>query len=426
MITSSRLAVARALWRVFEHTSRVPEDWDEGLTPEDAALAQALLGQTLRKWGRVQAWFDRHLKDPARGVPLGTRVAASLGLVQLAWLSGVSTHAAVHESVSLAAHPKLGFPPHKGLVNAVLRKASADRQALAMALETLDADLDRSDFVEAALIGALGPRGQTASLEQLWARLQSIPTPTFRSLAQGSEPEGLVPDTLVDGAWVQEAGAAFPREWLASGSGMAQDRSSQALMAFHWPHTPDSIADLCAAPGGKTTALALRWPQAALVALEQDARRARRLQENLMRRRVHAQVVVADALAWLRRLEAPLDLILLDAPCSASGTLQKHPELTWVGDSVDLPRLIHVQESLLEAAISRLAPGGLLIYAVCSWFTEEGFAHRERLLARHPELKPAAIWPAHLCLGDPADGCFQPDPLTWPGEGFQGFAITRA
>ena len=133
---------------------------------------------------------------------------------------------------------------------------------------------------------------------------------------------------------------------------------------------------------------------------------------------------MVDAGAWLRLGGPPFDLILLDAPCSGSGTLQKHPELNWLGDALDLPRLVKIQQDLLEAAVDRLAPGGLLIYAVCSWLPEEARAHRERLLAARPRLAPAPVWPEALGTGPDPASFFSPDPLAWPGEGFQAFALT--
>jgi 16S rRNA (cytosine967-C5)-methyltransferase len=134
--------------------------------------------------------------------------------------------------------------------------------------------------------------------------------------------------------------------------------------------------------------------------------------------------VVEDACAWLLRDGPSFDLIMLDAPCSGSGTLQKHPELNWLGGALDLARLAQTQRTLLEAALPRLAPGGLLIYAVCSWLPEEGLAHRERVLAAQPRYRPAAVWPAPMGTEDGPTSLFRPDPLAWAGEGFQAFAFT--
>jgi 16S rRNA (cytosine967-C5)-methyltransferase len=210
---------------------------------------------------------------------------------------------------------------------------------------------------------------------------------------------------------------------------MVQDRSSQALLAYQWERPVTRILDACAAPGGKTTTLARRHPGAAITALEVHPKRAARLRQTLEQRGVEARVIQADAAEWLEGNAAVFDLILLDAPCSGSGTLQKHPEWPWLKHD-DLPRLTGLQRRLLSAAAERLAPGGLLIYAVCSWLPEEGIAHRDWLVEARPDLHPAEVWPA--ALGAEVDGraglsaTFRPDPLRWEGEGFQGFAVRRA
>jgi 16S rRNA (cytosine967-C5)-methyltransferase len=423
MSTPSRARVAQALQTVFGEGSRVPDGWDGGLGSEDAVLAKALLGLCLRRWGTLQACARERLRQQNRGLPLGTQAALAIGLAQLAWLEGVADHAAVDEAVALAGDRDLGFPPHRGLVNAILRAAARDRHALRAILDAMDPALDRTPFAERALKAALWPRGRLDALEELWARLQAPARPAFAAF--GPVPEGLEPVPERDGAWQLAPGAPFPKAWLAAGGGMVQDLSSQALMDFRVDRTPGRILDACAAPGGKTTALGRRFPEASLTALDASSARAERLGENLRVRKVKAGILVADAAPWLREPGPAFDLILLDAPCTGSGTLRKHPELTWTGGNSDRARLREIQRELLEAAVPRLAPGGLLLYAVCSWFTDEGQDHRERLLA-DPRLVPAEVWPAGMGVEPGPTSFFRPDPLAWPGEGFQAFAFRRA
>ena len=172
MATPSRAAVARTLHLVFGEGSRVPEAWDAGLAIADAGLANALLGLCLRRWGCLQAYVRPQLRDPGRGLPLGTQVVLAMGLAQLAWLPGISDHAAVNEVVDLATDRQMGFPPHKGLVNALLRRAAKDRPALKAALEGLDPALDRSPFTRRVLQAALAPWGG-GPVDDLWRRLDS-------------------------------------------------------------------------------------------------------------------------------------------------------------------------------------------------------------------------------------------------------------
>lgn len=415
-LTPARRAAAKALHLVFEDGRRIPDSWDKHLKGAEAGLAQALLGLCLRRWGRLGAYVQPKLKQPDRGIPLGSAIALAQGLASLAWLDGVAAHAAVHQAVCLAADPELGFPAHRGLVNAMLRRASEDRAGLRAELEAMEPGLDRTPFVDRVLEAAVAPHG--GDVEALWERLSTPPTFAFVPL-KGAVPDGLTPDPDVPGAYRLSPEAPFPTTWLAEGRGMVQDRSSQALMAFEWQGQPQRILDACAAPGGKSTLLSRRFPEGRLLALEQNPARAERMKENFERRGVKAEVQVAEASYWLEGGGRPFDLILLDAPCSGSGTLQKHPELAWLGDDLDLSDLQRRQGQLLRAAADRLAPGGLLIYAVCSWLPEEGEHHRQALLKTRPELVPATIWPAFG--GDR----FQPDPMRWWGEGFQAFALTR-
>jgi 16S rRNA (cytosine967-C5)-methyltransferase len=134
-------------------------------------------------------------------------------------------------------------------------------------------------------------------------------------------------------------------------------------------------------------------------------------------------VEVAESVAWLGKGGRPFDLILIDAPCSASGTFRKHPELNWIYKDADTVRLAQIQEKLLDAAISRLSPNGLLIYSVCSWLPEEGLGHLSRILSLHPRLKAVSVWP--MDQGEGLTHIFRPDPLVWDGEGFQGFAVAN-
>lgn len=428
ILTPSRKAVAQALHGVFGRAERVPDSWDDGLSGEDARFAQALLGLCLRGWGRLQAHAKPQFQQQDRGVPLGTQVVLAMGFAQLAWMGGVEAFAAVDQAVELAADTELGFRPHRGLVNAILRRAAKHREALAATLDKLPAALDRSWFAERLLVEALAPYGALAEKEALWSRLLAHPEPNYRAVVAGSEPDGLEPDPVVPGCLCLRPGAEFPRSWLASGAGMVQDRSSQALLNFQWDRPVRQILDACAAPGGKTTNLILRYPQAQLFAVEFNRRRARRLQEALALRGLQdrvAEVVVQDAAAWMKQSTHAFDLILVDAPCSGTGTYRKHPELGWVGPKIDLTTLVALQRELLEAALPRLAPGGLLIYAVCSWLPEECARHRAWVLDAYPEFLPAPVWPEGMGTDPGPTSFFRPNPLTWDGEGFQGFALTR-
>ncbi len=437
MPTPSRLAAAKALHSVFGAGNRVSSSWDADLAPEDAALSKALLGLCLRRWGCLQAYVKPKLKDASRGLPIGTQIGLALGLAQLAWLDGVASHAAVNEAVEITSDRALGFPPHKGLVNALLRRAASKREALRADLDGMPSSLDRSSFAEKVLRAAMTPLAPLApnlveadldalgALDALWAKWQVPPRPAFRVL-RGDVPMELAADEPIFACWRLKDDAPFPGAWLRSGAGMVQDRSSQALMNFQWEKKPARILDACAAPGGKTTALGVRFPGTRITAVERDPNRAERLRQNLSDRKVNAGIVISDAADYLAKTPDAFDLILLDAPCSGSGTMQKHPELPWIAGNIDLVRLCAMQRELLTVAIPKLAPGGLLIYAVCSWLPEEGEDHRKWMASAHPELDPEKIWPDGFGPEPGPTSHFRPHPLTWDGEGFQAFAWTKA
>jgi len=421
MPTPARLSVARALSDVFIEGRKPRWGWDKGLSPQDARLARAILGLCLRRWGRLGIWCAQKLKNPERGLPPQTKIHLNMGLAQLAWLPGVAPHAAVSEAVELVSRRDIGFAAHKGLVNSILRAASNDRKRLAAELESLSPSLDRTLIAESLLKAALRENHTLENLETLWGRLQQPPEPSFVAL-WGQPPCGLIRDNRWPHPYRLMPKCPYPLDWLRLGIGMVQDISSQALMLFDWDKpssSPLRIADICAATGGKTTSLYYRWPNSQIFAIDQDSSRAKTLRENMNARNVSARIEVVDAVAWLANQGTPFDIILVDAPCSGSGTIRKHPEIVWTLQEADISRLAETQAKLLDAALPKLAPGGLLIYSVCSWFPEEGVAHLQRLLQCCPNIGPAAIWPGSSHL-------FCPDPLAWEGEGFQGFAITKA
>ena len=420
MIAPSRLAVIRACEAVFGRGERCPEQWNQSLNPADATLAHAILGKIFRHWGKIQAYVDEALTRSDKNLPLETRITLALGLSQLAWLSGVADYAAVNESVTWISDPHQGFPAHQGLVNAILRQAARERTSLAEKIEAYPHYLDQSLFTKHALRHALGPDFSPTHSQSLWRQWNQPPRFCFRILETSRPlPEGLIPDAMLEGCWRLDEGAAFPSEWLLQNHGMVQDRSSQALLSFNWDRPVQTILDLCAAPGGKSTGLHFNYPEAQLTCIEKHPKKAEKLKSTLESRKIEGSVITADARVWLSEGDDQFDLIWLDAPCSASGTLQKHPDLTWIGDHIDLELLCKTQEELLSAALPRLSPGGLLVYSVCSWFPQEGIDHQKTLLERFAHLQPVTIWSPTL-----GGSTFQLKPLEWEGEGFQGFALS--
>ncbi|MFN0042001.1 MAG: RsmB/NOP family class I SAM-dependent RNA methyltransferase [Alphaproteobacteria bacterium] len=339
----------------------------------DRAFAHALALMTLRRLGQIDALLDHCLARPLEERAHRTRNLLRLGAAQLAFL-GTPAHAAVAESVDLAEQCLPAV--HKGLVNAVLRRLSREAPSLLAAHDA--ARLNTPGWMWDSWQGAYGETRARAIAEahlieppldisvrgdaSVWAaRLgaEELPTGTLR-LAGGGRVEELA--GFADGAWwIQDAASALPARLLGDVAGK-------------------SVVDLCAAPGGKTAQLASVG--ARVVAIERSAGRASTLEANLARLRLPGRVVVADAEAW--RPEALADAVLLDAPCSATGTIRRHPDVQRLKTPGDVARLAHRQSAMLDAALAMVRSGGTLVYAVCSLESAECAALVNSWLASNP------------------------------------------
>ena len=344
------------------------------LTPRDRGFARLLAATTLRRLGQLDGAIDsclRHTLDADRPI---ARHILRLGAVQLLFLD-TPPHAAVDGAVTLADDgPARGL---KGLINAVLRRLAREGRALVAAQDAARLNLPgwiweswTTSYGEpqtraiAAVLMQDPPLDLTMRDDQGdgaagWApRLDGrvLPTGTVRRLG-GGDVEQL--PGFADGAWwVQDVAAALPARLLGAVAGRR-------------------VADLCAAPGGKTAQLAAAG--ARVIAVDRAARRLDRVRANLARLRLKAEIVAADAATW--QADAPCDAVLLDAPCSATGASRRHPDVLHLKRPEDVVRLTALQDRLLDNAVRQLKPGGLLIYCTCSLEAAEGPARIARLLS---------------------------------------------
>jgi 16S rRNA (cytosine967-C5)-methyltransferase len=329
------------------------------LTGRDRAFARALVTAGLRRLGGVDTVLSEFLDRPLPESAAHARALLHLGAAQLLVL-GTPAHAAVGETVETANHMKeaRGFAK---LMNAVLRKVANNGEAILNDLPP-GSDLPqwlytrwRASYGEAAAQIAdallIEPPLDISVKDDAagWAeRLFGTVTPTG-SVRLG---EHAPVDSLVgfnDGDWwVQDAAAALPAKLLGDVRGKR-------------------VLDLCAAPGGKTLQLAAAG--AHVTAVDKSEARLKRLRENLARTKLEAQVICADALEFKAE---PLDAVLLDAPCTSTGTLRRHPDVAWLRRPTDVKALSDLQTQLIAAAAKLLKPGAPLVYAVCSLEPEEG------------------------------------------------------
>ncbi len=358
------------------------------LEERDRALMRRLVATALRRLGTLRHLLGKYLE---KGFPADAPRAETIlliGAVQILWLD-VPDHAAVDLSVRLAQADRRAAR-YGGLVNAVLRRVAQDRATLKLT----DAVRDTPDWLlkrwrktygnETARAIALA-NGHEPALDLTvkddatsWAerlRGRVLPTGSVRTLAQGAI--SLLPGFTEGAWWVQDAAAALPARLLGDVRGM-------------------SVADLCAAPGGKTAQLSAAG--ARVTAVDRSPARLNRLRENLARLSLDAECVAADLLDWQPETSnaGPFDAVLLDAPCSSTGTIRRHPDVPWLKAEADIVTLAALQPRLIDRALELLKPGGVLVYCVCSLEPEEGAEQIAALLARNAGIARKPITAAEV------------------------------
>jgi len=392
------------------------------LEARDRAFARLLATTTIRRLGQIDNALDRLIdaKLPLR--PEAMMNLMRLGAAQLMFLD-TPPHAAVATAVDLAQ--AIGLGRGKGMANAVLRRLSRESAAILGDQDVVR--LNTPDWLRRRWIHAYGEAATQAMADQhmaeppldftlkptedaaTWAeRLEAVvlPSGTLRRPV-GGRVENL-PGFDEGRWWVQDAAAALPVRLFGDVSG---------LTAF----------DLCAAPGGKTLQLAAAG--AAVTAVDRSAARLEIVKKNLERLRLTATVIAADAQAWKPAGGVLADAILLDAPCTATGTARRHPDIPLNKTPQDMAQLCRLQAELLERAVRLVRPGGTVVYCTCSLEPEEGEQQIARLLSNHPEIARRPIDAAEIGGLDEAitkDGDLRTLPCHWGEQGgMDGFFAAR-
>ena len=378
------------LVRVERESSYAPELLHSAaysrLSPADHALATELVMGVVRWRSRLDAEISRVSSQPLSKLDLEVLAALRLAMYQFGWLDRIPARAALHESVELVKSARKRSAA--AFVNAVLRKLSrAPRAAVRRSIvnpspQVLSETLAHPLWMVERWAGDYG----LARARLICEHDQSIPTTAIRlrlpesesrPAAQGIE---LLPGALLSSARRVQSGDVTRREAFRKGQLVVQDEASQLVAALVGPG--ERILDCCAAPGGKTLAIADRNPNAAITAIEIHPHRAR-LMRKLWRTEGSSriQIVAADA----RNLPlAPLfDHILADVPCSGTGTLGRNPEIKWRLQPEDLRDLHDRQFAILRSALTQLAPGGHLVYSTCSLEKEENEDVVERAMSEN-------------------------------------------
>jgi 16S rRNA (cytosine967-C5)-methyltransferase len=387
---ATRRVAAEILGAVLQRKRPLDEQLESNaalraLHHRDRALVRILVATALRRLGTLRHLLSVLLE---RGLPPdapAVEVALLIGSAQILFLD-VPDHAAVDLSVRLtqADHKAARYA---GLVNAVLRRLAREGKHCLAELDTVT--LDTPEWLMrrwAARYGEETARAIAATHAHepaldltvkndlaAWAGKLSgrvLPTGSVRTLVSGSVSE--LPGYHDGDWWVQDAAAALPVRLLGDVRGK-------------------TVADLCAAPGGKTAQLA--HAGARVVAVDRSRSRLNRLRQNLERLKLQAEIVEADATEWQA---GPFDAVLLDAPCSSTGTIRRHPDIAWLKSELDLAKLTALQMRLIDRAATLVKAGGTLVYCTCSLEPEECEDVVTALLARNSEFRRRPAGPDEM------------------------------
>ncbi len=392
------------------------------LISRDKAFTRMLVATTLRRLGQVDDLIEKMLDRPDALKSHLLRHILRLGVTQIVFMS-VPDHAAVDTSVKLTE--ACGMQGQKGFVNAVLRNIIRNSQELLSKqdparlntpewlLKCWIADYDLRTAAEIATANLaeapLDISVKKADEHAYWGGVlnaSELSTGTLRRTGGGAvhELEGFDAGMW----WVQDAAAALPAKLFGNINGRR-------------------VVDLCAAPGGKTVQMAAMG--AFVSAIDRSAQRLKRLEENVERMKLqdNVQILATDATSWIPK-EAP-QRILLDAPCSATGTIRRHPDVMHLKKPKDMESLVHIQEKILAHAADILGEGGVLVYCTCSLQKAEGERQIEKLLADNPSMKRVPIKSEEIggydeLLNEDGDLRILPFHLA-PHGGMDGFFISR-
>jgi len=387
------------------------------LPDRDRGFARMVVATTLRRLGQIDVMIGRCLTKaiPRKAEPV--RDILRLAAAELVYL-GVAPHAAVDNAVTLVR--SRGHDGMAGLTNAVLRRIGKEGPGWVQAMDPVDA---LPGWLKDRWVATYGAEIANAIAEACqqeptldisvkadpegWASRLEAKRLATGSLRRGFDGAVEKMPGFAEGAWwVQDAAAALPARLLGEVAGKR-------------------VFDLCCAPGGKTAQLAAAGGD--VIAVDRVANRLRRTERNLKRLGLVAATVEADVTAWKAPVQA--DAILLDAPCSSTGTLRRHPDVPWLKATIDIDALAGLQDKLLDAAAKLLKPGGVLVYCTCSLEPEEGEQRAEAFLARHQGFERRPIEPGEVggfgeLIDANGDLRTRPDLLQAQG-GLDGFFAAR-
>lgn len=381
---AARAAAAKALFDVLHEGRSLNQALPEAsqtLTPADRAFCQAMCFQALRALPSYEWFVNQLLAKPLKSKVRIVHYVLLVGICQLRDLR-TPAHAAVGETVN--AMPLLKQKALQGLVNGVLRNFQRQQASLEARLAS---DQQKSASLRTQHPGWLQKRLERAYPDQwericeannqpapLWLRinLQHTSRDAYLDLLQAQGIDAITDQQLPTAIALQKAGDVTALPGFAEGWVSVQDRSAQFAAVLLDAQPGERVLDACSAPGGKTVHILERTPELQVDAMDHDATRLQRVAQNLARMGFSAQIICGDAADPTSWWDGTLyDRILLDAPCSATGVIRRHPDIKWLRRDADIDALVNLQKQILRAQWALLKPGGRLLYATCSVLPQE-------------------------------------------------------
>lgn len=366
---ASRLAANDLLMAVLKQNKTLDFAMDElpAMPPQDRALAYRLAKTCLRYKLAFDVVLESYLDKPLQNSRIDITCCLYMGMAQILLLE-TPPHAAVNTTVQVA---KNLFPKMSGLVNAVLKKIAINKDSIELTAKAATPEWLWNEWVkvygEATTQAIAEMHLQEPPLDVTWSQPleqgETLPNGTIRL------PKGVGFNELEGQGWAQDMAASLPVKLLGDISGKR-------------------VLDACAAPGGKTMQLASAG--AKVTAVDISKNRLKRLEENLAHNNLQAEVIIADLKKW--QPSEKFDIILLDAPCSATGTIRRHPEILHHRTPKDIARLLEIQKEMIECALQWLAPDGKLLYVTCSLQPQEGEAQIKNFADRVIPFEADAEW----------------------------------
>lgn len=404
-----RSIAAKAINQVLDQglsLSTVIPELQKNISDKDKALLQEICFGVLRTLPQLE-WIIQQLMDkPLKGKQRILHYLIMVGLYQLLY-TRIPAHAALAETVNGAV--ALKKPQLKGLINGVLRQFQRQQDILNERFQNSENRFLHPSWLLARIKQAY-PEQWMSIVEgnnqkpPMWLRVNQHyhSREEYLALLKNEEIPAIADDSHPFAIRLEDPCNVNLIPGFADGWVTVQDRSAQRCAELLAPENKEQILDLCAAPGGKTTHILEIAPQAQVLAVDIDEQRLKRVQENLTRLKLNAVVKSGDGRypeQWCAGMQ--FDRVLLDAPCSATGVIRRHPDIKWLRRNDDIEQLAQIQKEILHAIWPYLKSGGTLVYATCSILPEENKQQVEAFLAL---TKDAQCDYQHQCLPEEKGG----------------------